>query len=805
MFTSREDACFVTEVAAEGGVCGAWKDGFLIFMRVFLLSKGRWVHMKKHEDKAMDAKSLLEEKTERIYPKLAEYILADPKEGGALIEELLESDRYRDDFEFRAAADTARALLILISGDFKTATSFIPELIERVASLGLWQLEIVNWNHLGNVFMSLQNSEKALECYFHVVNIEERHGQNLITAIAYYNISILFCQVDAFEKTLHYLERAIEKLDESTKGAKDYDSKLMLILSFYLQNLCRVGQLDKAREIHERMRALPTGEGVSKESLFSARAAEMYYAFYTTDRSGCKDVYRKVREMIDDRDVVRRYLLIHAYTELCQEFEMSADSCGEQILELESLPEAPSPKIMEVTYRYLRRYYEMIGDSKGYERANAKYQVYIEQELKEIQSQQLHTLETVEALVFGSKHGEELSSKNVELKMLADEAFKNKNELEKTYRKLEVITAIGKKLTSSVQLSEVVDLIFETLQSMIPIDAFLLMVADASRTKLRSVAVYYSEKLQREVTIDVDDEQSAIARCYRTGEVMVLDHHPSEYARRMVGKGIEKMNSSIFMPLRLGDEIIGVSTVQCEQSAAYGRDQIAFLEDLQPYLAIALNNALHIWRLEEEIQSGTRTQQMLEKEIERHKRTQSDLQKAYNSLEVTSSLDSLTQISSRRDFEFKFLDLLKKSYEADRTVSVFMMDIDSFKLYNDNYGHFEGDEVLKQVATVFRKRLDAAGGLSARFGGEEFIGACSGLDVEQSQSLAERICRDVYDLNIAHKMTHLGRITVSIGVSTARRVGEKRKSDIMRLADVSLYAAKNAGKNRVILKQLNQE
>ncbi|MDO4753578.1 MAG: GGDEF domain-containing protein [Bacillota bacterium] len=138
------------------------------------------------------------------------------------------------------------------------------------------------------------------------------------------------------------------------------------------------------------------------------------------------------------------------------------------------------------------------------------------------------------------------------------------------------------------------------------------------------------------------------------------------------------------------------------------------------------------------------------------------------------------------------------------TVSTFMIDVDNFKLYNDTYGHLEGDEVLKSVANIFKNHMDLRDGLSARFGGEEFVGACTGLTFEESQDLAERIRACVYDLNIEHIHSPLGRLTVSIGVSFAKGIDSSRKSELMRLADVLLYHAKNSGKNRVVIDYLNR-
>ena len=205
-----------------------------------------------------------------------------------------------------------------------------------------------------------------------------------------------------------------------------------------------------------------------------------------------------------------------------------------------------------------------------------------------------------------------------------------------------------------------------------------------------------------------------------------------------------------------------------------------------PYLTIALNNAFK--------------SQALEYEINHHRKTQNELEKVNQKLEALSYLDGLTQISNRRDFEKKILGYLKKSREEGLSLSLFMFDIDNFKLYNDTYGHLQGDNALKTVAAIIRKHFIDAGGISARFGGEEFVAACLGLDEKESILLGNKIREDVFSQGIENEKAPLKRLSISIGISYSDGSEKLKKSFVMRWADVSLYQAKRDGKNRVVLK-----
>ena len=160
----------------------------------------------------------------------------------------------------------------------------------------------------------------------------------------------------------------------------------------------------------------------------------------------------------------------------------------------------------------------------------------------------------------------------------------------------------------------------------------------------------------------------------------------------------------------------------------------------------------------------------------------------------------MTQISNRRDFEKKILGYLKKSREEGLSLSLFMFDIDNFKLYNDTYGHLQGDNALKTVAAIIRKHFIDAGGISARFGGEEFVAACLGLDEKESILLGNKIRENVFSQGIENEKAPLKRLSISIGISYSDGSEKLKKSFVMRWADVSLYQAKRDGKNRVVLK-----
>ena len=226
------------------------------------------------------------------------------------------------------------------------------------------------------------------------------------------------------------------------------------------------------------------------------------------------------------------------------------------------------------------------------------------------------------------------------------------------------------------------------------------------------------------------------------------------------------MRSVLFFPLRIGDEVLGVCSVQHSKLHMYKEEHIEFLDELMPYLAIALNNAFK--------------SKALEKEISHHEKTQKELEKLNQRLENLSYVDGLTQISNRRDFEKKISEYLKKAKKTGSSISLYMFDIDHFKVFNDTYGHLLGDKTLKSVATVIQKHFDKIGGISARFGGEEFVAACLDLDEQQSIALGESIKEDVFNLGIINENAPLKKLSISVGICYSKGMEDLKKSLIMR-------------------------
>ncbi|HEX8464306.1 MAG TPA: sensor domain-containing diguanylate cyclase [Abditibacterium sp.] len=173
-----------------------------------------------------------------------------------------------------------------------------------------------------------------------------------------------------------------------------------------------------------------------------------------------------------------------------------------------------------------------------------------------------------------------------------------------------------------------------------------------------------------------------------------------------------------------------------------------------------------------------------------HEQTQ-QLQSLNEQLERLSVRDELTGVNNRRAFNAALSRELARARRYDAPLSLVMLDVDNFKKYNDSFGHQAGDEVLRKVGQILPQHLSEMG-VAARYGGEEFALILPDTDAQTAQKIAEA-------LRIALETASWPQraITASLGVATTS-AKLQAETALLAAADAALYAAKHAGRNRVM-------
>lgn len=163
-----------------------------------------------------------------------------------------------------------------------------------------------------------------------------------------------------------------------------------------------------------------------------------------------------------------------------------------------------------------------------------------------------------------------------------------------------------------------------------------------------------------------------------------------------------------------------------------------------------------------------------------------------------ATLDGLTGLANRRFLDDRAEREIQMATQLACPVSLLLIDADHFKAFNDTYGHVAGDQCLQQIAAVIQSHATRPSDLAARYGGEEFALLLPDTDLAGAVVVAERIRAGVAALRLTHAGNSAGAfVTVSVGVATLGSVDVRTAQDLVRLADQGLYAAKEAGRNRV--------
>lgn len=226
----------------------------------------------------------------------------------------------------------------------------------------------------------------------------------------------------------------------------------------------------------------------------------------------------------------------------------------------------------------------------------------------------------------------------------------------------------------------------------------------------------------------------------------------------------------------------------------YRKDGTAFYNELSlsPIFSID-GNLTHYIGIQKDVTDRIKVEKILLQKT-------TALIEANKELEQLAITDNLTGVYNRRYFDMQIDIQMQIGKRNKHTISLFLVDIDHFKSYNDYYGHQAGDAALTAVAKSLGKSFRRSGDFVSRYGGEEFALLASHMTTEQATIYAQSLCQQVRELNIEHKgvksaATESQFLSVSIGYATCDAHAVTAKS-LIALADKALYRAKLDGRNR---------
>lgn len=347
-------------------------------------------------------------------------------------------------------------------------------------------------------------------------------------------------------------------------------------------------------------------------------------------------------------------------------------------------------------------------------------------------------------------------------------------ELTNANENLVVLSRLGREITSSLNQAEIIEKISKSIFELLPCHSF--GVGFLRKNKLLECTLIEGQQTHT-ISVDLKNKTSYLSKIIEDG-VEFIDNNFQQKAfnKQCIDfNTAKKIKSLMACPLRFENEILGIITVNSYMDEAYRDNDLEILKILSAYISIALNNSMQSQAL---IESNKKLKELTER-------------------------DGLTKVFNRYSLNTNAEKIVQRAQKYEKPYSVIMIDVDSFKEYNDNYGHQAGDHCLVTVSRVLNEICMKEKSYIYRYGGDEFLIILLNRDVVEAEQVAQDILKGVSDLQIEHIFSRCADcVTLTIGVATMMtNVTDYNK--IFAIADKALYIAKNRGRNNV--KQLIYE
>jgi diguanylate cyclase (GGDEF)-like protein len=325
-----------------------------------------------------------------------------------------------------------------------------------------------------------------------------------------------------------------------------------------------------------------------------------------------------------------------------------------------------------------------------------------------------------------------------------------------------VFHELGKALTSSLQLDQVLRTIMEKINEVLHPDTWSLLLMDTEKQELYfEIATGEGAEALKDVRIKLG--QGIAGWVAQTGEVVVVPdtRTDSRFFAQVDDKTKMQTRSIVAVPVRFREQCLGViELINCVGPEGFSARELALLEALADYAAIAIENARHVQRIHELTITD-------------------DCTTLYNARHLNFMLDTEIYRSHRYSYEF----------------SIIFIDLDHFKAVNDTHGHLTGSKLLGEIGNMIKNNCRLID-FAFRYGGDEFV-------LLLPQTSKENACRVARRLHALMKNTAWlkdeglnVRITASVGVASFP-VDSADKAGLLHLADEAMYLVKNTTRDRV--------
>jgi len=688
------------------------------------------------------------------------------------------------------------------SGDFGRAVSLLMRAYEAAQATGQLRRAISLATNIGNGFTSLNAHHTALEWMQRGLDLARPTGWPMCVGLGLMQTAETLRQLGQREAALELLQESLATL-APLSGSRAYAIALEYRGDLALDGGDHVRALDSFALLEER------GEALRQADFQSGARRGQAHALSQLNRpqealAKAEDALALAIEHGDAYNQIAALKVlaqIHARHALPAPKKMVAPNAALHFLQ-QAMAVAATIEGYTVPGDVLEaaaREYANVGDyARAYEvslRAGAA-------------RDRIHSEEaTNRAVAMQVQYQTERSKTEAEhMRQLAAAEAMRAEVLQHTSATLEHLSAIGQEITTHLEATAVFRALDRHVHGLLDATHFSIFLINADGTALNCAFGIEAGTPLPPTHLSLTDESAYSARCVRERREILVEIDAQDVKPSLIPGTLATL-SLLFAPLKIGDRVVGVMTVQSLRPQAYGERERLIFRTLCAYGAIALDNASAYRQVEATLKKLSAAQaQLVEKNLE--------LERAYKALEDVSLTDQLTGLRNRRFFLQhvetdiamtlrRYDDPLRSGFEEidggpGKDLVFFMVDLDHFKEVNDRHGHAAGDAVLVQMQERLREVFRESDYL-IRWGGEEFLVLARATHRDDAKLVAERIRKAVANRNfILPDGTALAK-TCSIGFACFPFVPEEPRllswSEVVELADQGLYLVKRSGRN----------
>ncbi len=726
-----------------------------------------------------------------LIPILRQSIYKNPLEALALIRSLKDTERFQCDDEYNLLLRIEEISALCFLGYIEEVNKLIDDVYADAENSDNHDLYLEACLRLSLGYFAIDNTEKAI--ILNNIICQSEAEANLVgerSATAYNNLASFYYKYKKVEQAIYYWQKSysilLELLNSPEVNENSYDT-----YSIVLVNLITIAtdqdDLDSCSHYLEQIKQVPT-EKISKRVEHFITEAKIYKSIL---EGNYKDIIDNIQELLFIYFSQNAFPSASQFLYNTYRYSKRAQENLKPLVNIMT----PALKIIgnNTNYDLLKELYLQIID---YAIANQDHNLMVNyyRNLHNVidNSNSDNNQRKVKELDLFVEYAQEknltsdLQKQTGELKELIQELQANNEKSKILNDQLRIINKLSKQILISESLTSLESIVQQDLSNIMTIDSIALFYKNQQG---KFVAPYYYDQgdYLDDYSIEEDSQSKLIEEVITSGKAIITGDIYAEKINEISSSRLTKINSSlIYYPLCLDKEMVGILTIQAKEKNAYNNRHLQLIQTLSPYLVIGILNNLSTNKLNKEIKTLKEEQKRLDKLIEYHQNL--------------SQIDALTQINNRYCFNLKYPQLLNEANSNKLSVSLFMFDIDDFKLYNDINGHIKGDESLTAIVEAIKKLQHSPSHIFARYGGEEFIIIELGLSASGAINKAKTMLKTVHNLAIKYRRDDDKNLTISLGAYHLPLLQNQSGEELLKDVDELLYQAKKKGKNTICSK-----